>query len=171
MKIPVISAFLIALNFASFADENWPQFRGPAGDGVAESTNLPVTWSEDENIAWKTEIHGLGWSSPVIYDNQIWLTTATQDGTELSVLCLDKNSGEILFDQKLFDIDEPQFAHKFNTYASPTPVIEGGRVYVTWGSPGTACLDTNTFEVLWTRDDLVCDHWRGAGSSPVLFKD
>lgn len=171
MKPYLVSALVAVSTTLSIAGENWPQFRGPSGDGVANSTNLPVSWSEDENIAWKTEIHGLGWSSPVIYDNQIWLTTATQDGTELSVLCLDKNSGKILLDQKLFDIAQPQFAHKFNSYASPTPVIEDGRVYVTWGSPGTACLDTTTFEVLWTRDDLVCDHWRGAGSSPVLFKD
>lgn len=171
MKPYLVSALVAVSTTLSIAGENWPQFRGPSGDGIANSTNLPVSWSEDENIAWKTEIHGLGWSSPVIYDNQIWLTTATQDGTELSVLCLDKNSGKILLDQKLFDIAQPQFAHKFNSYASPTPVIEDGRVYVTWGSPGTACLDTTTFEVLWTRDDLVCDHWRGAGSSPVLFKD
>ena len=171
MKFPVISAFLITFNFASFADENWPQFRGPAGDGVAASSNLPVTWSEDENVNWRTEIHGIGWSSPVIYGEQIWLTTATQDGTELSVLCLNKNSGKILLDEKLFDIAEPQFAHKFNSYASPTPVIEEGRVYVTWGSPGTACLDTRTFDVLWTRDDLICDHFRGAGSSPIMYED
>lgn len=156
---------------ASFAGENWPQFRGPAGDGVAHSTNLPIYWSENKNIVWKTAIHGLGWSSPVIYGQQIWLTTATQDGTELSVLCLDKDSGEILLDQKLFEILEPQFAHKFNSYASPTPVIEKGRVYVTWGSPGTACLDTRTFDVLWTRNDLVCDHFRGAGSSPIIYEE
>jgi len=171
MKLSLISILVAISTTLSIASENWPQFRGPSGDGVAESTNLPVNWSEDENIAWKTEIHGLGWSSPVIYGQQVWLTTATQDGTELSVLCLDKDSGEILLDRKLFDIAEPQFAHKFNSYASPTPVIEERRVYVTWGSPGTACLDTETFEVLWTRDDFVCDHWRGAGSSPILFED
>ncbi|NNE93003.1 MAG: PQQ-like beta-propeller repeat protein [Verrucomicrobiales bacterium] len=153
------------------AGENWPQFRGPTGDGVAQDADIPVTWSETENVAWKTEIHGLGWSSPVIFSKQIWLTTATPDGKELSVLCLDKETGKILHDQKLFDVAEPQFAHKFNTYASPTPVIEEGRVYVTWGSPGTACLDTKTFDVLWTRDDIECDHFRGAGSSPILFED
>lgn len=153
------------------ANDNWPQFRGPAGDGIAADSDIPTTWSEEENVAWKTEIHGLGWSSPVIFGDQVWLTTATPDGKELSVLCLDKVTGKVLLDQKLFDVAEPQFAHKFNTYASPTPVIEEGRVYVTWGSPGTACLDTKTFEVLWTREDIVCDHFRGAGSSPILFED
>lgn len=153
------------------ANDNWPQFRGPAGDGIAADSDIPTTWSEEENVAWKTEIHGLGWSSPVIFGDQVWLTTATPDGKELSVLCLDKETGKVLLDQKLFDVAEPQFAHKFNTYASPTPVIEEGRVYVTWGSAGTACLDTKTFEVLWTREDIVCDHFRGAGSSPILFED
>ena len=169
--LAAVSSALYLAASASFAGENWPQFRGPAGDGVAHSTNLPIYWSENKNIVWKTAIHGLGCSSPVIYGQQIWLTTATQDGTELSVLCLDKDSGEILLDQKLFEILEPQFAHKFNSYASPTPVIEKGRVYVTWGSPGTACLDTRTFDVLWTRDDLVCDHFRGAGSSPIIYEE
>ena len=170
MKRLLIS--LLLLSFSPLqAVENWPQFRGPAGDGMATNSAPPTSWSEDENIAWKTEIHGLGWSSPVVFGDQVWLTTATPDGKELSALCLDKKTGEILLDQKLFDIAEPQFAHKFNSYASPTPVIEEGRVYVTWGSPGTACLDTDTFDVIWTREDLVCDHFRGAGSSPILFED
>jgi outer membrane protein assembly factor BamB len=170
MKHFVLSLLLLSGNLVP-AGENWPQFRGPSGDGVAQDADIPVTWSESENVAWKTEIHGLGWSSPVIWGRQVWLTTATPDGKELSVLCLDKETGKILLDRKLFDVAEPQFAHKFNTYASPTPVIEEGRVYVTWGSPGTACLDTETFEVLWTREDIVCDHFRGAGSSPILFED
>lgn len=170
MKICVFFSLLLSGSIA-FANGNWPQFRGPNGDGIAAESKIPTTWNKSENIAWKTEIHGLGWSSPVIYGKQVWLTTATPDGKELSVLCLDKDTGKILLDQKLFDIAEPQFAHKFNTYASPTPVIEEGRVYLTWGSPGTACLDTKSFEVLWTREDIVCDHFRGAGASPILYGD
>lgn len=154
MKYLVLSLLLFSGSLV-LAEDHWPQFRGPAGDGMAKEADIPLTWSENENVAWKTEIHGLGWSSPVIWGRQVWLTTATPDGKELSVLCLDKETGNILLDRKLFDVAEPQFAHKFNTYASPTPVIEQGRVYVTWGSPGTACLDTESFEVLWTRDDLV----------------
>ena len=170
MKTLILSLFLFSSSLV-IAQENWPQFRGPDGDGMAPDADIPMTWSEEENVAWKTEIHGLGWSSPVIFGQQVWLTTATPDGKELSVLCLDKDSGKILHDEKLFDIAEPQFAHKFNSYASPTPVIEEGRVYVTWGSPGTACIDTKTFEVLWTREDIECDHFRGAGASPILFED
>ncbi len=149
----------------------WPQFRGPDGNGVSTATGLPVTWSERQNVRWKTAIHGRAWSSPVILGSQIWLTTATPDGKELFAVAVDKETGRVLFDLKLFDVPNPQFAHSFNTYASPTPVIEPGRVYVTFGSPGTAALDTATGKVLWSRRDLECNHFRGAGSSPILFRD
>lgn len=169
MKLLVAVFFYLSLIVQ--ADENWPQYRGPLGDGSSNSKNLPTEWSEDKNVAWKTAIHGRAWSSPVIYGKQVWLTTATEDGKELSVLCVDKGSGRILLDQKLFDIEEPQFAHKFNSYASPSPVIEQGRVYISFGSPGTACLDTKSFKVLWTREDIICNHFRGSGSSPILFEE
>lgn len=148
----------------------WPQFRGPDGNGVSTNTGLPLTWSETQNVRWKTPIHGRAWSSPVVLGSQIWLTTATPDGKQLFAVAVDKDSGKILHDLKLFDVPTPQFAHAFNTYASPTPVIEDGRVYVTFGSPGTAALDTRTGSVLWTRRDLECNHFRGAGSSPILFR-
>jgi outer membrane protein assembly factor BamB len=156
-----------AIGFAHAAD-NWPQFRGPTGDGHSDAKTLPVTFGETDHVTWKTEIHGKAWSSPVIWKNQIWLTTATLDGKELSVVCVDKTTGKILRDEILFRIEEPQFCHAFNSYASPTPVIEEGRVYVTFGSPGTACLDTATGQVLWQRTDFVCNHFRAAGSSPIL---
>ena len=147
----------------------WPQFRGPDGDGVSPSTGLPVTWSETQNVRWKTSIHGRAWSSPVVLGRQVWLTTATPDGKQLFALAIDKDTGKVVHDLKLFDVATPQFAHAFNTYASPTPVIEAGRVYVTFGSPGTAAIDTTTGKVLWERRDLECNHFRGAGSSPILF--
>lgn len=153
------------------AGENWPQFRGPAGDGHADAKNLPVTFGEGERVKWKTAIHGKAWSSPVIWGDQVWLTTATEEGDALSVICVNKDTGAIVRDEVLFRVAEPQFCHKFNSYASPTPVIEDGRVYVTFGSPGTACLDTKTGAVLWKRTDFVCNHFRGAGSSPILHGD
>jgi len=162
-----------ALLFASpiFAADNWTQFRGPDGDGHSDATGLPISFGENDHVKWKTAIHGKGWSSPVIWGSQVWVTTATEDGTELAVLCLDKETGKILRDLPLFHVDNPQFCHKFNSYASPTPVIEEGRIYVTFGSPGTACLDTATGKVLWERRDFVCNHYRGAGSSPILWGD
>jgi outer membrane protein assembly factor BamB len=155
-------------------DLNWPQFRGPRGDGSSTSTGLPIHWSEQNSngvIKWKTPIHGRAWSCPVIWGKQIWLTTATEDGRELFVVCVEKDNGKVTRDLKLFDVANPQFAHKFNTYASPTPVIEEGRLYATFGSPGTACLDTKSGKVLWTRRDLECNHFRGAGSSPILYSN
>lgn len=151
------------------AADNWPQFRGPTGQGLSESVGLPLTWSETDNVAWKMPLHGKAWSSPVVWGDQIWLTTATEDGRELFAIAVERDTGKILHDLKLFDVEKPQYADRFNSYGSPTPVIEEGRVYISFGSPGTACLDTKTGRVLWERRDLECNHWRGAGSSPTLW--
>ncbi len=166
---PALAALLFTTSL--WAGENWPQFRGPAGDGQSDSAGLPAKFSESEQVKWKTAIHGKAWSSPVIWGSQVWMTTATEDGTALSVVCLDRDSGKVLRDEVLFRVAAPQFCHKFNSYASPTPVIEDGRIYVTFGSPGTACLDTKTGAKLWERTDFVCNHFRGAGSSPIVWGD
>jgi len=163
-------ALAASLTFArpAGAEVNWPEFRGPTADGHAVAAGLPVTWSEQDNIRWKTPIHDKGWSSPVIWGQQIWLTTAREDGKQLFAVCVDRETGKLIHDIKVFDVDNPAFCHPFNSYASSTPAIEEGRVYVHFGSPGTACLDTATGKVLWTRRDFPCDHFRGAGSSPIL---
>jgi outer membrane protein assembly factor BamB len=167
--IALILALAVTANLQAGTD--WTQFRGPKGNGHSDAKGLPTKWGEDSNIKWKTAIHGRAWSSPIILGDQVWLTTATADGKQLGVVVVDKDSGKIVFDKKLFDVADPQFAHKFNSYASPTPVAEDGRVYVTWGSPATACLDAKTFKIIWERRDLVCDHFRGAGSSPIIFRN
>jgi outer membrane protein assembly factor BamB len=172
MRAVSIFAFLLAgACFSANAERNWPQFRGPTEQGLAEAKDLPLDWSETKNLKWKTAIHGRAWSCPVVLENQIWMSSATEDGQELYAICVDLDSGKIIHDLKLFHVDNPQFAHKFNTYGSPTPAIEPGRVYITFGSPGTACLDTTTGKVLWERRDFVCNHFRGAGSSPIIYKD
>lgn len=154
------------------AVENWPQFRGPHGDNRADEAKLPLTWSEKENVVWKTAIHDKGWSSPVVWGEQVWLTTAKEDGKQLFAVCIERGSGKIQHDLKVFDVDKPsELWRKFNSFASPTPAIEEGRVYVHFGTYGTACLDTKTGETLWQRRDLHCDHWRGAASSPILYED
>ena len=163
-----ITTALLLLGASLAVAAHWPQFRGPNGDGHSSATDLPLTWSETNNIRWKTAIHGKAWSSPVIWGDRIWMTSASEDGKELFAVCIDRDSGKILHDSKLFSVPNPQFCHKFNSYASPTPVIEGGRVYVTFGSPGTACLDSRTGKGLWERRDLECNHYRAAGSSPIL---
>ncbi|NIP98438.1 MAG: PQQ-binding-like beta-propeller repeat protein [Akkermansiaceae bacterium] len=155
------------------AEESWWQFRGPAGDGHSASTNLPLEWDEKTNVVWKIPIHDRGWSSPVIWGEQIWITTATRDGHKLFAVCVHRESGKILHDLKLFDVESPMSITSANTYATPTPVIEAGRVYVHYGTYGTACLDTASGKILWSRRDLNCDHEKGAGpaSSPTLVGD
>ena len=123
MRITPLFVALIALRLDA-AETNWPEFRGPNGNGTSASTNLPLRWSEEQNVKWKTPIHGKAWSSPVIWEQHVWLTTATTNGQELFVLCLDRDTGRVLQDQKLFDVAKPQYCIPFNSYASPTPVIE-----------------------------------------------
>lgn len=163
----------------SVSRADWPEFRGPWGDGRANlpsdpPAGLPLHWSETNNIKWKTEIPHRGWSTPVILGGQVWLTTATVEGHDYFAIGLDKQTGKILFNEKVFHTDDPEplgNGASMNCYATPSPAIEPGRVYVHFGSAGTACLDTQTGKVLWKRNDLPCRHYRGASSSPVLFEN
>ena len=164
----------IGLVFAKLmtVQADWSQFRGPLGTGfIPNGGKLPAEWNESKNIDWKIALPGRAWSSPVVSGDTLWLTNADEKGHELSVISIDAKSGKLGFTKQLFHVDKPQYAHKFNTYASPTPIIEGSYVYLTWGSAGTACLNTKTKKVLWTRDDFVCDHFRGSGSSPILYEN
>ncbi|MSR32364.1 MAG: quinonprotein alcohol dehydrogenase [Gemmataceae bacterium] len=153
------------------ADLNWPSYRGAQGDGHAQAANLPAAWSEKENVLWKIAVPGRAWASPVIWGNQIWLSNASEDGKKLGALAIDKTTGKALHDLNIFQIEKPMFIWKTNSYASSTPVIEEGRVYLHYGSAGTACIDTETGKTVWARQDIPCNHWRGAGSSPILFND
>jgi outer membrane protein assembly factor BamB len=160
---------MVLLGAAARAD--WPDFRGPTRDGHAPS-GLPLHWSETKNVRWKTPIPHRGWSTPIVLDKQIWLTTATPDGHDFYVLSVDVDSGQIQQTKQVFHCDKPEpLGNPMNAYASPSPVGERGRVYVHFGSYGTACLDTTNGEILWKRDDLPCRHYRGPGSSPILFRD
>ena len=149
----------------------WTQFRGPNGQGDAGNTNLPLTWSEQENVVWKTPIPGKGWSSPVVCDNQVWMTTATDEGRSLRAVAVALDTGKLLHDIEVFHRAEPVVVHARNSHASPTPVIEPGRVYVNFGTAGTACLDTATGRILWRCDELKLIHMVGPGSSPILYRD
>jgi outer membrane protein assembly factor BamB len=166
----------ILLGLAQAAQADWPDFRGPTADGHAmtgtNTLGLPLTWSETNNVVWKTPIPHRGWSTPVILGKQIWLTTATPEGNDFFAVCVDANSGKIIFNEQLFHCDTPEpLGNGLNGYASPSSVIEPSRVYVHFGSYGTVCVDTDNFKVLWKREDLPCRHFRGPGSSPILFND
>jgi len=152
----------------TLAADNWPQFRGPTSDGQTDAA-VPTTWGEKSNVTWKTAIHDRGWSSPVIWGDQVWMTTATTDGKAMSAVCVNKTTGKIVHDVQVFRVRSPQKINSLNSYASPTPAIEAGRVYVHFGTYGTACLDTKTGKILWSRRDVNCDHSMGPGSSPVLW--
>ncbi len=149
--------------------DNWPQFRGPDGNGHTAATGLPLQWSEQKNVVWKTAVHGVGWSSPVIWGDQIWMTTADKKGRNLHAVCVDRVSGKIVHDVKLFDVKKAERINRMNSYASPTPIIEAGRVYAHFGRYGTACLDTKTARVIWSRQDMQCEHHMGPGASPIPY--
>ncbi len=152
-------------------DGNWPDWRGPTTQGHSDATGLPLHWSETKNIVWKTAIHDLGYSTPVVWGNQIWLTTATKKGETLYAMCIDLKRGKVIHDIPVFRPEKPQRIHRYNSYATPSAVIEEGFVYVHYGSHGTACINTKTGRVVWQRDDLNCAHLQGPVSSPILYED
>ena len=149
----------------------WNQFRGPNGDGDAKSSNLPVKFSEKQNLTWKTPVPGKAWSSPVVMDEKVWLTNAEPDGFKMWALQIDWNTGNLLKKILVFENEEPQYCHPMNSYGTPTPVIYDGRVFVHFGTHGTAALDAQSGQVLWKRRDFKCDHFRGAAASPIAFND
>jgi outer membrane protein assembly factor BamB len=167
----VISVFIFFLFSCSTPTQNWTHFRGSKMDGHAEVEKAPIYWDAQTNVQWKAEVKGTGWSSPVVFGNQVWITSATDDGKEFYVLCYDLESGNLLYENTLFTNANPQRIHSTNSYATPTPCIEEGYVYVHFGSFGTACINTRNFEVVWKRDDLPCNHMQGPASSPVLHRN
>jgi outer membrane protein assembly factor BamB len=175
--------------------DDWPQFRGPDGQGHAVAANPPLCWTEDVNVRWKVPIVGQGWSSPVVQGDQIWLTTAVETpgsaeqlraaiarvgapvpsphvagDVQLRAICLDRASGQTRHDVTLFDVADPIVICTVNSYASPTPVLDGQRLVCDFGALGTACIDTRTGQPIWKRS-LVIEHQVGAGSSPITFGD
>ena len=173
----------------------WPQFRGPGGQGHAAVETAPLEWSETKNVAWKTPLPGRGWSSPVISGHHIWLTAAEEsplteeekakrlaDNTgsqpllvsgpvTMYALCVDLRDGKLLHRIELMTEDTPDPIHELNSFASPTPVLENGRLYCHFGTNGTACIDTKEGKVLWRNRELRLKHENGPGSTPIVWGD
>ena len=174
------------LGVQALAAPHWPQFRGPQGDGTSAAASGPLNWAETSNVVWKAAVPGRGRSSPVILGERLWLTTALEVGVQrtrigpddmqtaervvLKVVCLDPATGRISWETTLFAVDKPDPVHWLNSWATPTPVAEEGRVYCDFGTFGTACLDGATGRVLW-QQRLALDHQVGPGSSPVLWQN
>jgi outer membrane protein assembly factor BamB len=148
---------------------DWPQFRGPDGQGHSDA-DVPLEWSEEKNIKWKVAVPGEGWSSPVIAGNQIWLTSSEQEGKSLHAICFDKSTGKLLHNIDVLTTKDAGPRHSQNGFASPTPVMDGSRVYVHFGPRGTVCLDTSG-EVVWKRIEFEYNVFQGAASSPILYND
>lgn len=149
---------------------DWPQFRGPDGQGHSTESGLPLQWSETQNVTWKVPIAGRGWSSPVIQGDRIWLTTATDGGKSLRAIAVDRLSGALQKDIEIFHLRSPGTINTKNSYASPTPVLEQDRIYLHFGAYGTACM-TRSGEIIWKTRLEYDNGQHGPGSSPVLYDD
>lgn len=154
--------------------EDWPQFRGPDGQGHSTSLNLPLEWDQETNVVWKKSLPGNGWSSPVLKGDRLYLTTAVstkagEQPTTLRLLCLDATSADILWDTEVSQMAADVTAHPKNSHASATPVIADDRIYVHFACHGTAALDLQG-NVIWS-EKIDYEPQHGTGSSPVLFDD
>ncbi len=179
LRLLIFAAFTVISSLSAIeADDaaiHWNQFRGPAGDGVSESKLLPVEFDESKNVRWKVGIPEQGWSSPVVWGDEIWLTSGSDEKKELWAVCVDLESGRIKQNIKVFDMVErkvdPAYRYdspNLNSPATPTPVVEAERVYVSFGSQGIACLDRLTGKTLWERRDLRVYQPVRQGSSPIV---
>lgn len=151
------------------AAEDWPQFRGRDTRGVSAETGLPLRWSATDNVAWKAAIPGESWSSPIVWGNQVFLTTATEAGESCRVLSLDRRTGKILWDKEAFR-QAPGKKEGRNTYATPTPATDGERVYVCFGDGSFAAFDF-AGRVRWTNRGHRFYGQHGLATSPILYRD
>jgi outer membrane protein assembly factor BamB len=164
--------FVFLLNSAVVLSQpgDWTHFRGSNLNAIAEKEEIPLKW-DDSVIKWKLEIHDKGYSSPVVYNNLIWVTTAKTDGKELYAIAIDFKTGKIVHDIKVFTPAQVEGRHSVNTYATPTPCVEKGFVYVHYGNMGTACINIPNGSIVWKNTDLKCKNVHGPGSSPVIYKN
>ena len=167
----MLGMLILAGSLQAQAPGSWTHFRGSDLNGISPEQGFPTNWNDSLNIAWKYPEWGKGWSSPVVLDQQVWFTSADRESREMRVICVDLESGEKLFDRLIFQPEKLYRIHAVNSYATPTPAIEKGKVYVHFGRYGTACLNTATGETIWKRSDLQCEHIQGPGSSLLLYKD
>jgi outer membrane protein assembly factor BamB len=160
------------LLLAAPAASQWPEFRGPGGQGHAAAGQVPLEWSETKNILWKVPVRGRGWSSPVIGDGRVWITTsvAATGGASLRAIAHDAATGREILNVEVFKLSNANLKNPKNSHASPTPIVEGDRVYVHFGGDGTAALDAATGAIVWAKKFPYASQ-HGSGGSPVLHGD
>jgi len=149
--------------------ENWPCFRGATRQGISREKNLPLHWSDTEHIAWKKVIPGVGWSSPIVYEDHVYLSTATEEGVSFRLLCLERKSGRVLWNQ---EVKRQKAGHKqgLNSYATPTPVTDGHIIYVL-ATDGSLTAVSREGEIQWTNEEVNFYGHHGLAVSPVLHDD
>jgi outer membrane protein assembly factor BamB len=153
------------------AIENWYRFRGPNGQGISQSTGLPTHWSTTENVAWRTHIPGESWSSPIVWDNHIFLTTVTEEGANCYVIALNRHTGEILWSNHVFTQQANQHRHDMNSFATPTPVTDGQSVFALFADGSFVSLDFDG-NIQWINREVL--NWysqHGVSASPILYND
>ena len=166
-----VAAATLLLNAGAAAGAgDWPEFRGPSGQGHSTEQGLPLEWSESQNVVWKTAVPGLGWSTPVVAGGRVWITTATDErGGSLRLLAFDAGSGEPVLDVEVFRTEDVGAPNPKNSLASPSAIVDGDRVYAHFGTYGTAAL-TTAGELLWTAR-FTCVTQHGNGGSPIVYDD
>ncbi len=170
------AALLLTTARALAGETEWPQFRGAGGQGISAAVGVPTAWSATENVAWKVELPGRGWSSPVLAKGRLYLTAAVgepgAEGVTLHALCLDAADGRLLWDTDIFQPDAASSGamHRKNSLASPTPIVTADRLYVHFGHMGTAALDLSG-KVVWRQTELKYSPVHGTGGSPILLGD
>jgi outer membrane protein assembly factor BamB len=167
---PVLFVSLFVIAFGGDArGENWPQFRGPTGQGISSEKNLPTKWSASENIAWRAALPGEGWSSPVVFGNHVFVTATTNEGSSCHVIALDRKSGNVLWNKEVHE-QETRRKERKNSYATPTPTTDGKQVFAVFGGGGIVALDMRG-NIQWTYDDVKFYSQHGLGASPVLYEN
>lgn len=155
---------------ATLGPNQWTQFRGPKADAHVSARNVPVEWSDTKNVAWKVAIPGLGWSSPVLADGKVYLTTAVPKGEGLSLraMALDAGTGKVVWDQEIRTLDKKPAIHAKNSHASPTPILKDNSVFVHFGAQGMARLSAKDGKIEWLCTELDYPPVHGCGGTPVL---
>jgi outer membrane protein assembly factor BamB len=174
MRTLLLLPFLVVFLPWGLARGDWPEFRGPTGQGLADEARLPVEWNTTKNVVWKQAVPGSGWSSPVVVNQRVYLTSAVPDqgkgNLSLETLCFDARTGKRIWATEVFGQGpKAPRIHAKNSHASPTPIVSDGRVYVHFGHQGTACLDL-AGKVLWKKK-ITFSPVHGNGGSPVLVED